>query len=86
MPVLGENDMVEAGSESVDAGKDQIAIGDGQRAPGKEVQLHVDDEKRVSGTELHSCKRTILCKDSGSRVPKLSRAHRTAIRDRERKE
>ena len=64
MPVLGEDDVVEAGGEGVDAGDDGIAAGDGQGAAGEEVELHVDDEERVGVAELHSSKRTILCKGS----------------------
>ncbi len=64
MPVLGEDDVVEAGGEGVDAGDDGVAVGDGQGAAGEKVELHVDDEERVGGAELHSSKRTILCKGS----------------------
>jgi len=51
VPVLGEDDVIEAGGEGVDAGDDLIAAGDGQRAAGQEVELHVDDEENVGGTK-----------------------------------
>ena len=51
MPVLGEDDVIEAGGEGVDAGDDLIAAGDCQRAAGQEVELHVDDEKSIGGSE-----------------------------------
>jgi len=44
VPVLGEDDVVEAGGEGVDAGEDGVAVGDGQGAAGEKVQLHVDDK------------------------------------------
>jgi hypothetical protein len=64
MPVLGKDDVVELHCESIDARQDDIAFVDGQRAAGKEVALHVDDEEGVGGAKLHSSKRTILCKGS----------------------
>jgi len=53
VPVLGEDDVVEDGSEAVDGGEDGIAIGDGQCAAGAEVALHVDDEEDVVGGDVH---------------------------------
>jgi hypothetical protein len=47
VPVLGEDDVVEAGSERVDTGNDLVAVGNGQRAAGHEVNLHVDDQEGV---------------------------------------
>jgi len=67
MPVLGEDDLVEAGGEGVDAGEEGVAVRDGQGAAGEKVQLHVDDEEGVGGSELHRNKRTILCKGSEAR-------------------
>ena len=37
VPVLGEDDMVEAGGEGVDAGDDGVAVGYGQGTAGEEV-------------------------------------------------
>lgn len=51
VPVLGEDDVVEAGGECVDAGDNLVAAGDGECSAGQEVELHVDDEKCVIGSE-----------------------------------
>ena len=51
MPVLGEDDVVEAGGEGVDAGDDGVAVGDSERAAGEEVELYVDDEQGVRGVQ-----------------------------------
>ncbi len=56
VPVLGEDDVVETGGDGVDAGKNGVAVGDGQGAAvsvgiGQEVKLHVDDEESVGGAE-----------------------------------
>ncbi len=65
VPVLGEDGVVEARSKRVDTGEDGIGVRDGKGAPWEEVELHVDDEEGVGVAELHSSKRTILCKGSG---------------------
>lgn len=49
VPVLGEEDVVEAAGERVDAGEEDVAFGDGERAAGQEVGLHVDDKQGVGG-------------------------------------
>jgi len=51
VPVLGEDDVVEAGGEGVDAGNNGVAIGDGECTAGEEVELYVDDEESVGWTE-----------------------------------
>jgi len=58
VPVLGEDDVLESAGEFIDDGDDLLAFGDGKRAAdsvdcGAEVVLHVDDEERVGGFELH---------------------------------
>jgi len=51
MPVLSKDNVIEAGGKGVDAGNDEVAAGDGKCSAGQEVQLHVDDEKRVGRAE-----------------------------------
>jgi hypothetical protein len=53
MPVLGKDDVVELRGESVDAGENGVAVGNGERAAGEEVELHIDDEEGVGGKEVH---------------------------------
>jgi hypothetical protein len=47
MPVLGENDVLEPGSNAVDCRYDHITLGNSQLAAGAEVALHVDDEQKI---------------------------------------
>jgi hypothetical protein len=54
VPVLGEDDVIEAGGQGVDAGDDFVAAGDGKGTAGQEVQLHVDDQESVGGTKRES--------------------------------
>ena len=54
MPILGEEDVVEAARESVDGGNDLVSTCDGEAASlsryGRaEVVLEVDDEESVGG-------------------------------------
>ena len=57
VPVLGEDDVVEALSDAIDEGDDLVAFGDGERSSSSingraEVVLDVDDEEGVGGGEL----------------------------------
>jgi hypothetical protein len=54
VPVLSEDDVGKAGGDSVDSREDGVAVGEGEGAPGKEVALHVDDQKHVCGGEPKS--------------------------------
>ena len=54
VPVLGEDDVGEAGGDGVDSGEDGVAVGDGEGTAGEEVALHVDDQKHVCGGEPKS--------------------------------
>src|SRR6185437_17108025 len=59
VPVLGEEDVGEAGGDGVDSGDDLVTAGDCERTAvfrgrGEEVALHVDDQKRVCGGEPKS--------------------------------
>ena len=47
VPVLGQDDGLGLGHQRVDAGDDQVALGDGERAAGAEIVLHVDDDQGV---------------------------------------
>jgi len=60
VPVLGEDDVLEALAEAVDEGDDLVTIFDGERAAGSidggaEVVLDVDHEECVAGQEVHYC-------------------------------
>ncbi len=47
MPVLGEDNVLEARGDGVDYRDDLVAARHGQSAAGAEVILHVDDEEEV---------------------------------------
>jgi len=47
VPVLGEEDVVEAVGEGVDGGENFVAAGNGERTAGHEVGLEVDEEECV---------------------------------------
>jgi hypothetical protein len=53
VPVLGEEDVVEAAGESVDERENFVAAGYGECATGHEVGLEIDQEERVGGVEGH---------------------------------
>ena len=53
VPVLGEDDVLEMLGGAMDGLDDGVAIGNGERATGAEVVLHVDDEKDVVWSDLH---------------------------------
>ena len=53
VPVLCKEDVRESRGEGVDAGNDGVSIRDSERTAGKEVDLHVDDEKRVCQVKGH---------------------------------
>ena len=53
VPVLGEDDVLEMLRGAVDGVDDGIAVGNGERAAGAEVVLHVDDQEDVGGSDLH---------------------------------
>ena len=55
--------MGELGCEGIDTWDNRVAVRYGECAAGKEVILHVDDQKRVSRTKIHVIKRTIFCND-----------------------
>ena len=59
MPVLGENNVGEAGGECVDEGDNGVGVRYGQAAARTEVVLEVDDEQRVVGAECH-CRETAV--------------------------
>jgi hypothetical protein len=48
MPVAGRDDEVEVAGvdQRVDARRDRVAVGDGERAARREVVLEVDDQER----------------------------------------
>ena len=60
VPVLGEDDVPEFGSDAVNDGDHRVAVGYGQRATGAEVVLHVDDNEDVLGGDLHIGLRLVL--------------------------
>jgi hypothetical protein len=47
MPVLGQHDMVEAPSETIDDRHHGVAVGNRKRAAGAEVVLHVDYQQHI---------------------------------------
>ena len=47
VPVLGEQDVIEAVREGVDGGQDFVSAGHGERTAGQEVGLEVDEEECV---------------------------------------
>ena len=51
VPVLRKDDVVEPGGKRVDAGDNLVAAVNSQRSTRQEVELHVDDEERVGGSE-----------------------------------
>ena len=58
VPVLGEDDVLEALGEAVDDGDDPVAFGDSECSAYSinsraEVVLDVDDEESVGGLEIH---------------------------------
>ena len=71
VPVLSEENVIEAGGEGVDAEDDVCAPGDGEWTTGHEVDLHVDDEQGVGGSEVlgmearwHGCAGSSLVADA----------------------
>ena len=60
VPILGEDDVPEFGSDAVNDGDHRVAIGYGQRAARTEVVLHVDDDKDVMEGDLHRGLRLVL--------------------------
>ena len=54
MPVLGEDDVFEAGGQGVDQGENLVSLGDGEGTAGHEVDLKVDEEESVGSlVDLH---------------------------------
>jgi hypothetical protein len=49
VPVLRQYDVIETGSECVDARDDLLSAGDRKGTAGEEVTLHVDDQKSGVG-------------------------------------
>ncbi len=52
MPVLRQDDRIEIRHHVVDRTHDLIPAGDGQRAAGAEIHLHVDDNQRAHSAPL----------------------------------
>jgi hypothetical protein len=58
VPVLGEEDVIEAAGEGVDGGEDLVAAGYGEGAAGHEIGLEVDEEECVGLViDLHGLSR-----------------------------
>ena len=52
VPILGEDNVIESGSDLKDNGKDLVTARNGQGSGGAEVVLHVNDEENVMGSEI----------------------------------
>jgi hypothetical protein len=53
VPVLSENNVLEAGRDSTNDFDDSVPIGNGQRAARAEIVLHVDDYEYVLWGDFH---------------------------------
>ena len=53
VPILGEDDVLEAGGELVNGRDDGVAICDGECATGAEVELDIHEEEEIIGAKLH---------------------------------
>ena len=53
VPVLRENDMLELTRDMLNGRDHLVARGNGQRATGAEIALHVDDEKNIVLIDSH---------------------------------
>ena len=53
MPVLSKNDVLESRRDAMDGRDDLVAAGNGERAAGAKIILHVDNEEDVVRIDLH---------------------------------
>ncbi len=53
VPVLRQDDVIEAGGERVETRNDLVAPCYGEGASGEEVVLHIDDKKNIRGARKH---------------------------------
>jgi hypothetical protein len=54
VPVLRENDVLEAESDAVNGIDDRVSARNGQLPAGTEIVLHVDDDECILGSDLHT--------------------------------
>ena len=47
MPILGQDDMIEAFGKAIDDRNHAIAVGNRQRTAGAEIVLHVDNQQQI---------------------------------------
>lgn len=62
VPVLREDDVVEAWRDAMDERNDGVALGHGQGAAGAEIVLDIGDDQEVAGRDFHLC---LLCRALG---------------------
>ena len=65
VPVLREDDVLEAPRDAVDRRDHGIAVGYGQRAAGAEIVLHIGDEQDVASGDFHLC---LLCREPRAEI------------------
>ena len=69
VPVLGEQDVIEAAGERVDSGEDLVSAGDGECTAGHEVRLEIDEEEGVGLlVDSHGCLDVMTSRRMGCRL------------------